>query len=739
MISDDIHEGESPVATSTAQSAAAADPFISRDRALSIVFVVAVFLSSTLLFLVQPLVARLLLPLVGGSSALWNTAMVFFQVALLLGYAYAHGSLRRAGTRRHTFLQFPVLLLPLVVLPLSVPSGWTLPAGVAPSIWVLGVLAIMVGLPFFALATTSPTLQVWFSSTDHPRAADPYFLYAAGNIGSVLALLGYPFVLEPLFSLKAQTRIWAAGYVLFVLACAAAGMMTRRRVREDHVEAAEQDLEPLATTRRLRWLFWGFVPSALMLGVTLHISTDLASFPLLWVVPLLLYLVTFIIAFGKDSLTRTKRTTAFVLMTALPLVLLVLAPKEWNLYVLAAHLVWFFAGALLCHSKLADDRPAAGHLTEFFLILSIGGALGGIFASLIAPQIFVTVVEYPIAISLVLLAAVSPERQRIPKAVFAPAGVVLVGLGIAFVLLPNSMLTIGIVGALLLTVTHGPRAGIAVLIGLVALSPSVRLGGDVVERDRSFFGVYMVRDGDAAENARVLISGTTAHGMQLLDQDGPPRPTSYYYDGGPVGEVMHAIEPQRVAVVGLGGGTVAAYGSPGDEYIFYEIDQTVVDIAEDPDLFTYLSETEADVEVVVDDGRHGLDVSAGDFDLIMIDAFGSDAIPVHLLTKEAMQMYVDRLAPGGTVMVHISNRHFDLRQVVANGAEAAGSQAFGYSYVPEPDDVEQGAFASFWTAIPAPGATPAWMDSGLYVPLSPGGTLWTDDYSNVLSVLSFGG
>ena len=277
------------------------------DRLLSVVFVVAVFLSSTLLFLVQPLVARILLPLVGGSSALWNTAMVFFQVTLLLGYAYAHGSIRRVGSRRHPFLQTPMLFAPLLVLPLAVPAGWVLPNDIAPSLWVLTVLTVMVGLPFFALATTSPTLQVWFSATDHPRAEDPYFLYAAGNIGSVLALLGYPLVLEPLFSLQTQTRIWAGGYVAFVAACIAAGLMMRRRHATVEVTNSKtEDLVALTRRRRLRWLYWGFVPSALMIGVTLYISTDLASFPLLWVVPLLLYLVTFIIAFGKDSATRTS-------------------------------------------------------------------------------------------------------------------------------------------------------------------------------------------------------------------------------------------------------------------------------------------------------------------------------------------------------------------------------------------------------------------------------------------------
>jgi len=470
------------------------------NRALEGVFIVAVFLSSTLLFMVQPLVARLLLPLAGGSSALWNTAMVFFQITLLLGYAYAHGSLRKVGARKHPFLHAPLLVVPFLVLPLAVPEGWTLPNDVAPSLWVLGVLALIVGLPFFALATTSPTLQVWFSSTDHPRAADPYFLYAAGNVGSVLALLGYPLVMEPMLSLKAQTRFWAIGYGLFVIACIAAGFLTRTRTAPTQNVVAEQ-LAPLTNARRLRWTFWGFVPSALMIGVTLHITTDLASFPLLWVVPLLLYLVTFIIAFGKDSLTRSKRAAVAVLVLAIPLAISGLAPSRWALYIIGLHLGFFFFAALLCHSRLADDRPPAGQLTEFFLILSIGGALGGIFASLLAPLVFDTVIEYPITIVLALLIAWQP----------------------------------------------------------VLVFPSIPNTDSSVTLDRSFFGVYRVDETVQSDNpVRWIVSGTTVHGGQFLENDdGFDGPISYYSPLGPVGRVMESAQPQKVGVIGLGAGGMA--------------------------------------------------------------------------------------------------------------------------------------------------------------------------------------
>lgn len=718
---------------------AATAPAASRtDRLLAGVFIAAVFLSSTLLFLVQPLVARLLLPLAGGSAALWNTAMVFFQVTLLFGYAFAHGSLRRMGVRRHPMIQAPLLMLPLAVLPLAVPDGWTLPNDIAPSMWVLGVLALVVGLPFFALATTSPTLQVWFSATNHPRAADPYFLYAAGNIGSVLALLGYPLLFEPLFSLKTQTRIWALGYVFFVLACAAAGFMTRQRHRAEGVGigSGKTSIAAITLKRRFRWLFWGFVPSALMLGVTLYISTDLASFPLLWVLPLLLYLLTFIIAFGKDSLTRSARAATFVLLSSLPLVLSPLLPSRWNLLVLAGHLVWFFAAALLCHARLADDRPPAGQLTEFYLVLSLGGALGGVFASLLAPQLFPTVVEYPIAITLVLFAAWPAVRQAIPRGVFIALMVGLVGSTIAFVAAPGYMAIAWLVAAVLLVVSHGPRAGVVMIVGLIALGPSVVGAQDNVALERSFFGVYRVQDSEIrGTTTRSIVSGTTTHGLEVLERIGRARPTAYYFDNGPVGTVISATDPTRVGVIGLGAGTLAAYGDAGDDYTFWEIDQVVVDIATDPALFTYLSEAEADINMIVDDGRHGVAVSDGNFDLIVVDAFGSDAIPVHLLTAEAMELYLDKLAPGGTLLVHISNRHFDLQPIVGAAASAAGSKGYVFDYFPTNEDLDRGATRSMWTAMARPGETPVWLNSGSFVPLPSEGVLWTDDYSNVLGAL----
>ncbi len=710
---------------------------IASHRLLTTVFVVAAFLGSTLLFLVQPLVARLILPLAGGSAALWNTAMVFFQVALLLGYGFAHLSVRRLTVRRHPILQTAVIMLPLAVLPLGIPNGWSLPSDVAPAAWVLLILTVMVGLPFFALATTSPTLQMWLSSTSHPRAADPYFLYAAGNVGSVLALVGYPLVLEPLFSLTAQSRIWAMGYVAFVAACIAAGVLTRRYAVEsdtDHDKAAAPT-SPIPMKQKGRWLFWAFVPSALMLGVTLHISTDLASFPLLWIIPLLLYLVTFIIAFGKDSATRTTNTANLVWFGAILLAATAYLQRFLGIYVLVIHLAWFFVAALMCHAKLAADRPATNHLTSFYFILSLGGALGGIFASLVAPLIFALVLEYPIAIGLSLVITGKLQKRSISdgamKFVYLGLAALLLGLIVA----PAHLLWLMIALGALLFVSHGSTGATLAVIVLLTIPTASYLNNDVVLQDRSFFGVYKIVD--ETDGTRELVSGTTVHGTQLLDWDGVPPATTYYFDEGPVGQVFDIVQPTRVGVVGLGAGTLATYGSAGDTYTFWEIDQLVVDIAEDPQYFNYLSTTEADVEILVEDGRHGLATSDAQFDLLVIDAFGSDAIPVHLLTAEAIQVYLDRLAPGGTLLMHISNRHFNLRPVVAGAATAASAQAWVQDYSPSEDAIDRGAVQSSWVVVSPNGEPRGWMDSGRFTPIEGDQTLWTDDYSNVLGTLSF--
>lgn len=715
-----------------------ADPTRSHSRApqsrlLAPVFGVAVFLAALLLFLVQPLAARFLLPIVGGSASLWNTAMVFFQVTLLLGYGFAHASARRLPAPGHVGLQMLLLLVALIALPVAVPGGWSLPNDVAPSVWVLGTLLVMVGLPFFALATMSPTLQVWFASTDHPRAADPYFLYATGNAGSVLALVCYPLVLEPLFALHTQARIWAVGFGLLILATGAAALLGHWCGTTPVIPTSGRAVPtPIALRRRARWVFWSFTPSALMLGLTLYLTTDIASFPLLWVVPLLLYLSTFIIAFAGDSPGRTRFATNFVWYAAVPLGFSFFLQQRIGAAVLLLHLCWFFAAALVCHSKLAMDRPETGRLTDFYMALSFGGALGGVFASLVAPVVFNALFEYAIAIALAVVIAKRPERRAMSRRWAAALGALLsVGCAIAL-LVPMAILYAGPVVIVLAFLRNGPVGTTIVLVAALAAGPATLHAGTDVYQDRSFFGVYTVVEKDGT---RTLASGTTAHGSQLLSDEDNPSATSYYHRAGPAGQVFEALAPRDVGVIGLGVGTLADYGRTGDRYVFYEIDQLVVDIARDREMFGYLHTTDAEVSIIVADGRQGLSRSDDTFDLLVVDAFGSDAIPVHLLTAEAIAVYLDHLDEAGTLLVHISNRHLDLRPVLAATAEANGATAYAQRYIPTPEAAAGGATSSEWVAIAGSGCDTAWLESGRFERLEPGGILWTDDFSNVLGVL----
>ncbi len=474
----ELIDGEAPV------------PHRRSGAGVRVVFTTASFLGSFLLFLVQPMVARFLLPVVGGSSSLWNTAMVFFQVLLLVGYTYAHYSTTRFG-RRQPVTQMVVVALPLVTLPIALPDGWVLGTQ-TPSIWVLVTLTVMVGLPFFALSTSSPTLQRWFSLTDHPAAEDPYFLYAAGNVGSVLALLGYPLVLERTLSLDQQALFWAGIYVAFVAATVACAVITRRTDRA--VERTSTPAEPIAWARRSRWVLWAFVPSALMIGVTGHLAADVASFPLLWVLPLLLYLTTFVIAFGKNGERRSPVLELAVMLGSIAVAVTIVRRPTGLAVIVGVHLLWFFAAALVAHKRLAADRPSPARLTEFFSLISVGGALGGVFASLVAPVVFDTVLEYPIAIVLVLLVVPRPAealRRTHPLALLTIA----LGAVAAFVVYRQLAIAPVLVAIAALVAARPLRRPelVAAVLGLALMAHVAVPPGNIVFQDRSFFGVSRCR------------------------------------------------------------------------------------------------------------------------------------------------------------------------------------------------------------------------------------------------------
>jgi SAM-dependent methyltransferase len=746
------------------------------NRPLVWLFAAASFCGAALVFLVQPMVAKMILPRLGGSPAVWNTSLVFFQALLLAGYAYAHLSFRVLGARRQPILHMAILLLPLAVLPVALPE-WTVP-NTEIELWVLGLLAAAAGAPYFAIASAGPLLQRWFSTTNDPDAGDPYFLYAAGNAGSVAGLLAYPFLLEPNLPLGAQSRVWAGGYILFIVlagACALALLRSRPAGRPKTPEptrppalaehpnepaappepalAPEPSLlpgpSPLSHKTRLRWVGLAFLPSSLLLGSTTYLSTDVAAVPLLWVVPLALYLGTFILAFSRSTFGFAAWFQRWLPLLVLPAALAVpLHLGQTVLLAVVIHLTALFAVGAAAHSRLAEERPPVDRLTEFYLLISVGGVAGGLFNALLAPLLFDALLEYPLVLVLSLLAARLPPP--LGRRVFGllvgmtPAALAFMALGAAGSLLVKA----GILGtwtpvpaiALLLAAGAVYRRALPfarVLLGglvlYVALLPLLR---PALHAERTFFGTHRVAE---ADGWHLLSHGTTVHGAQSRDRDQAGEPATYYHRDGPAGDIMATRSPtDRMAFVGLGTGALAAYAEPGQSATFFEIDPAVVRIAQDTTLFSYLNRSRGEIRIVLGDGRQTLALEpSASFDLIVLDAFTSDAIPVHLLTLEAVEMYLERLRPRGILAFHVSNRYVDLEPVlgrVAQALELEGRVRF------DEGDGTRARNGSRWIVLAesVEALGPLSVDhrwTGLRV--AERGGVWTDDYSNILRALRF--
>ena len=727
-------------------------------------FSVTLFLSAGLLFLVQPMFARFVLPLLGSTPAVWTASMLFFQTTLLAGYLYAHESTRRLGVRRQAGLHVGLLALPLVVLPIGVPDGWIPPAEGNPVPWLLGLLVVAVGLPFFIVSTTGPLLQRWLAATDHPAAADPYFLYRASNLGSVLGLLAYPLVMEPGLRLAEQGRVWSVGYGLLaalILVCVSVLLRSPRgRAIRDPVGATDPPQEAAAArpslARRLRWIGLAFVPSSLMLGVTTFITTDVAPIPLLWAIPLSLYLSSFILVFAPGSRAlRLHRWMVFALpgVVLLLSILLLLDVPELLLVFVPLHLGGFFVAALVCHGELAQDRPPVRYLTEFYLLVAVGGALGGLFNGVIAPAVFDSLAEYPLAI--VLAALCLPRRAprippgpitrwldfALPLAVGATValGLALVELAGAEAALPGRSFAFGLAAGIALNFVRRPlRFGLTV--GAIVLGATVAIGTDKRElhQERSFFGVYRVtatEDGDFHE----LVHGTTTHGAQDRSPGRARTPLTYFHSSGPVGQLLANLAPAitaRVAVIGLGTGSMACHSERGERWTFYEIDPTVERIARDPRLFTYMRDCAGELDVVLGDARLSLsNAPPNRFGLIVADAFSSDAIPVHLLTREALALYRSRLRAHGILAFHVTNRFLALEPVLGNLAREAGLACMGREDSTAGDGSVRGKLASHWVVMAERRSDlpPLWLDPRWHAcRRSPGSAVWADDFSNLV-------
>jgi hypothetical protein len=730
-------------------------------------YVATVFVSAALLFAVQPMFTKMVLPRLGGAPAVWSVAMVFFQAALLAGYAYAHGLVRLAKPRVAAVIHVAVMIGAVFALPLAIAQGW----GAAPqrgeALWLLGLFAVSIGLPFFALSANGPLLQAWFARTDHPMAANPYFLYAASNVGSFLALLAYPFAIEPLTRLGDQTRAWSVVFCVLIVLIAACGVVFVRAAGSHAAGERALPAAPPPTARdALTWMGLAAVPSGLLVAVTAHISTDIGAAPLLWVVPLALYLATFVIVFQA----RPILPHAFVLVAqpffivALVTALVLQFPRN-ILLLIALNLAAFFVIALTCHGELAKRRPPAEHLTAFFLWMSAGGMIGGLCAALLAPLLFNWIAEYPLLIVLAILCRPGlsfPLGRRewtlIACTAALAAYLAAPALGFAFnveertfQIVIGGLLLLGL--AVELFAWQSPLA----FAGLIAITFMLfRLYEPDAGRRvtvRSFFGVLKIMETEDRKY-RVLLHGTTIHGAERTADiaagagQPKPEPLSYYHANSALPRALAAARtrkggPMRVAVVGLGTGTFVCYAEPGDSWDIYEIDPAVVRITREQNRFTFLSRCAPDAPIIMGDARLKLaEAPDGAYDFIMVDAFSSDTIPVHLLTREAMQIYAAKLAPHGVVAMHVSNRHLELSTVVAGIAQANGLRARtnpGTANDEHDDDADYKFTSTVVIAARADedfgvlGEADDWAWPVETAP--PGQRVWTDDYSNLVGAI----
>jgi hypothetical protein len=688
-------------------------------------YAITIFLSAFLLFEVQPVIAKIILPWFGGTSAVWSTCMLFFQLVLLLGYLYAHWLHTRLAPRRQALVHMAVLGLSLAALPILPAAHWKTGAG-QPSFRILALLSATVGMPYFLLSSTSPLLQAWYARSH--KGGMPYRLFALSNFASMLALLSYPLLVEPNLPNRVQAYGWSVGYTLFVAVCAVtAWRSTAGAAVSAGGATAEADEAAPGWPLRGLWLALAASASVLLLAVTTHLTQDVAAIPFLWILPLSLYLLSFIICFEAPRL--------YLRAVFLPLLGASLAFMALRLWpglrdVEAAWLHWLthmdirvtiagFAGALficcmVCHGELARLKPHPRHLTGFYVTVSLGGAVGGLFVGLVAPNLFHAYYEFPIGLALCLLAVT-----------------LVLGRSLAGARMPRRLAGMAALGLVLAAYGWGLTSIMRTMVG----------NYHVVARN--FYGQLRVYDSadprldDSA--ARVLVHGVINHGQQMLRDEYRRLPVTYFCPDSGIGRAMRATEgqPRRIGILGLGCGTLAAYGRTGDTIRIYEINPQVLDIARRE--FTYLRDTPASVETAIGDGRLVIESEPAnhEFDVLVMDAFSGDSVPVHLITREAFQSYFAHLKPGGILAVNISNKYLDLEPVMQRAAESLGKAGFVYRYSPEEDDML--CFSCSWALImdDAAARTHPELAQHAFNTLRPTRPfrVWTDDFSNMYSIL----
>ena len=724
------------------------------------------FVSAFLLFCFEPMVGKMMLPLLGGAASVWITCLLFFQLTLLAGYIYAHLLERFVQLRGQILLHALLMLAALIFLPIHFAGRPNEAAVGHPILWLLGQLVATAGIPFCVVSTTAPLLQNWLSKTSTASARDPYFLYAISNAGSLIALLAYPLWIEPHMGAHVQSSLWLAGYgVLVLMVFGTSGIVWRHsegssQPHPSPISAHASDDSPLNAPlwkTRIYWLAAACVPSALMLAVTNHILLNLASVPFLWIIPLAVYLITFMLAFG-----RRIRVSADGMSRIAPVVLLLLFPlvassksagARLNWVIMAGHIVILLAGALLCHSALAASRPVPRYLTEFYFWIALGGAAGGTFTAIIAPFIFNTVFEYPLLVAVIAFFRSTPntDDQINWRDWTYPAALgVLVGLTFLLfrwarvditenVTLPVAANAVMVLVAYLLRKRRFRFAlALAVLIFgyRLALPPLFEDDAEELYVGRNFFGIKRVVF-DVDSNMRKLLHGDTMHGLESLDPALAGQPLSYYHETGPVGDVMKMMSErpnQHIGVVGLGTGSIAGYTQPNRRITFFDVDPQVYTIAQG--FFTFLRRCDKNCEVVIGDGRLSIEKAGNhEFDLLILDAFDSDSIPAHLVSREAIRTYLSKLKPDGLLLFHVSNRFMDVESLVAAVVMDAALEA----RVRYDDDEEPtGKSTSDYVAAARRSAdlgSLAENENWSEVAKPQGIAPWTDDYSNMLTII----
>ena len=717
-------------------------------------YVATVFLSAALVFLVQPMFAKMATPLLGGSPNVWNVSLVCFQAALLLGYAYAH-TLNHfvKSVCTQVLIHGGFLLAAAFVLPFQLSGALGEPDPTQPTLWLIGVFALSIAPPFAVISATAPLIQSWYSHSGRDDAHDPYHLYGASNIGSLLGLAAYPLLLEPLFPLAMQGQAWTLGYGVLAVLLVASGWLAMMGPGRGQAAAASKAIVDAADVpekaiwkQRLWWVTLAFIPSSLLVGVTTHIATDVASAPFLWAPPLMLYIATFIIVFAKRPPIKLASSVRYLPLAVGAAVLALPSVSGVPLMLsFVLHLGVLFMAALVCHGLLAEDRPEASRLTEFYLLMSLGGVLGGAFNALLVPLIFNSVTEYPIMLIAVLL--VRPEARWMGTGrtrVWAMAAVIALIAAILLRLVEGGedqstftyriLLALAVLGVVLGRECRAAPAIAAACAWGVGLAANPVTGGIA---ERGFFGVVKVVD---RGEHRVMMHGTTLHGAQYLNGEDVLRPTTYYAPEAPIGQIFSAHQtPGRVGVIGLGTGSVACYARAEQDYTYFEIDPLVAKFASDPAYFTYLSECTPDPDIVLGDGRLTLaGQPEGDFELLLIDAFSSDAVPAHLLTRQAVELYLSRLSDSGTLVMHVSNNHMKLESVVARIADDLGIPARYQFYTTTADAADKyRSQASQVIVLAKSDAALARIDNDprWTVLTGDGNRPWTDDYSNVIGAI----